>query len=296
LTAHLGEEERIAVRHQPAWVKPFSHLDLIGVRLDEVYLGAGGRKAVDAEARRRKISLRHITPTDTLFGRPYVFLFGRGDRPNTVVLGAKHPGDPAVEVELEGRSYNYRNLTPLHHLDQLLTQVQGDYPPSTLPGTVCAAVRQAVLVWVGKLARDGVGGTHITATSLREALLAPVRPFLDGARPYRPRDVLTELTAARFLIDRRAPTAECPDVRMVFAAFSTLIAQVSRARVAHEAGPRPFGDAVRVRELDEALAAALNGIRRIVDPLSESLLMALADDRQYGDDELRPMLYRKRDV
>lgn len=284
------------MRHQAAWVKPFSYLDLIGVRLDEVYLGADGRKAMDAEARLCKISLRHITPTDPRFGRPYVFLLGRGDRPNTVVLGAKHPGDPAVEVKLEGRSRNYRNLTPLHHLDQLLTQVQQDYPPSTLPGAASAAVHRAVLVWVDKHARDGARGTHITAPPLREALLAPVRPFLDIAGPYRPRDVLTELPAARLLIDRRAPKTECPDVRMVFAAFSTLITQVSQARVAHEAVPRPFGDAVRVRELDEALAAALNGIRRIVDPLSESLLMTLSDDRQYSDDELRPMLYRKRDA
>ncbi len=133
------------MRHPTAWTKPFSYLNLTGAQLEGAYHETSGRKATEAEARHREIALKRITPAGTLQGRGHVLLFGSGSRPNTVVLAAERPGNDHVEVELEGRSRNYRTRTPLAPLHQLLTQVERDYPASTVPGCACAALDRAVL-------------------------------------------------------------------------------------------------------------------------------------------------------
>ena len=259
-------------------------LDLIGARLGQAYRSAQRRSAVETEARQRRIPQRCVTPASNEWGRFYVLLLGTGRRPNTILLAAADPQAPAVEVELEECSTDYRRLAPLHDLSLLLTQVEQDYPPATLPAAACRAVDTAVLTWVKRLApaRHGDVDSIVLANTLSE----PLRPFLHiDCKAGSPE----ELSAACALLDQRSTQPGWgADVRKVIEALHALLEQVLKARVSHTA--------VRGRALDEALATALQDLHLIVHPHSERYLLDHADSPHHGDEELLPMPYRRRDA
>lgn len=275
---------------QPAWTKPYQRLDLTGVRLDSVYTGNQGRPAAEAEARRRGISLRHITPASTAWGRFHVLQFDRGIRPNTVILAAADHAERAVEVELEASSSCYRLLTDTRSLSALLDQVTDDYPAGSFPAAAAASVQACVLAFV----RPARHQSHLATVEARQALLAPLSGFLTAEYPaWRHLDD-GGVCCAQALAAGRADRTTSPDVRMLLDLLSALLGVLHDAREDDRAGRRPYGDAPRVRDLDEATAAVLKGIERIVSPLAESSLLDRADHEWSRDEDFRPLPYRAR--
>jgi hypothetical protein len=273
---------------QPAWIKPYARLDLTGVRLDGVYIGNQGRAATDAEARRRNVSLRHITPAFTAWGRIHVLQFGRGTRPNTVLLAAADPAASGIEVELEASSSCYRLRVDTRSLSALIDQVTGDYPAGTFPAAIATSVQASVRLFV-RLDRRR---SHIDAADVRQALLCPLAGFLTAEYPAWLHLDDGGVFCAQSLAAGRADQTTTPDVRMLIDILSALLGVLHDSREADRTGRRPYGDSPRVRDLDEATTAALGGVARIVSPLPESSPMERADHEWTGDEDLRPMPYR----
>jgi len=155
------------------YITPHASIPLDYIDGDLNAIAHGHRYEMVALCRKYHIPQRAITPYISRWGSGFVIQGNRISDDNHVTLLTSD--GTWVRLPLKAGATQYRTLMRLDEYEQLMRDIEADYPPGSVTATLSATLKQLLEVWADAKAS---GCNHLDLRVLDEIVAARLNPLV----------------------------------------------------------------------------------------------------------------------